>query len=87
MQSDKRKVMLKVLRVANNKKQSDIAEAVSLRGVVKASQRKISEYETGLYVPSIEAAIELAIAYEVPLTTLIKSLGFDLSDVPKEVPD
>ena len=74
---------LNLLRGAKGKKQQDIAEALNRLGR-NADQRQVSAWERGLRTPTIEVAIDLAIAYEVTLLQLVEALGFDLSEVPKE---
>jgi transcriptional regulator with XRE-family HTH domain len=80
MKKGERKVTLKVVRVANGKKQSDIAARLKELGR-NVDQTRVSVWERGAETPSIEVAIDLAKAYEITLLELIAALGFDLHGV------
>jgi transcriptional regulator with XRE-family HTH domain len=76
MTKEKRKVQLKVLRVAKNLKQSDISDRLKVMGR-NIEQNHVSLWERGVQTPTIELAIDLAKAYDVTFIELVKALGFD----------
>jgi transcriptional regulator with XRE-family HTH domain len=82
MTQEKREVRLNLLRGAKGKKQSDIAEALNRLGR-NVNQQQVSAWEKGLRTPTIEVAIDMAVAYEVTLLELIEALGFDLNKKDK----
>lgn len=71
---------LKVIRAIKGKKQADIVQKLKELGR-NADQAQISEWENGGKTPTIEAAIDMAKAYEVSIVDLLKALGFDLEGV------
>jgi transcriptional regulator with XRE-family HTH domain len=83
MTKEKRKVTLKVIRAIKGKKQSDIVQKLKELGR-NADQAQISEWENGGKTPTIEAAIDMAKAYEVSIVDLLRALGFDLEGVDIE---
>ncbi len=74
---------LKVLRAINGKTQSDISDALKKMGR-NIEQSHVSLWERGVQTPTIEVAMDLAIAYDVALLELIEALGFDVS-VTREI--
>jgi transcriptional regulator with XRE-family HTH domain len=83
MTKEKRKVTLKAIRARKGKKQSDIALSLNELGR-NADQQQISKWESGAMTPTIEAAIDMAKAYEVSIVDLLRALGFDLEGVDIE---
>jgi transcriptional regulator with XRE-family HTH domain len=80
MTKEARKVTLKVIRAIKGKKQSDIVHRLKELGR-NADQAQVSEWENGGKTPTIEAAIDMAKAYEVSIVDLLRALGFDLEGV------
>jgi DNA-binding XRE family transcriptional regulator len=80
MTKETRKVTLKVIRAMKGKKQSDIALRLKELGR-NADQKQVSKWENGETTPTIEAAIDMAKAYEVSIVDLLRALGFDLEGV------
>jgi transcriptional regulator with XRE-family HTH domain len=76
VEKEKRKVTLKVLRAINGKTQSDISDCLKRLGR-NIEQSHVSLWERGIQTPTIEVAIDLAIAYDVSFLELVKALGFE----------
>lgn len=67
---------LKLVRGRTGKSQKDIADALKQLGR-DSSQATVSKIERGEWSPTVELAIDLARAYEVPFLELVKALGFE----------
>jgi transcriptional regulator with XRE-family HTH domain len=82
MSQEIRNVKLNLLRGAKGIKQQDIVDRLNKLGR-NVAQPNVSAWEKGLRTPTIEVAIDMAVAYEVTLLELIEALGFDLNKKDK----
>jgi transcriptional regulator with XRE-family HTH domain len=76
LEKEQRKVTLKVIRAIKGKKQSDISDSLKQMGR-NIEQTAVSQWERGVKTPTIEVAIDLAVAYEVSFLELVQALGFE----------
>jgi transcriptional regulator with XRE-family HTH domain len=81
---EQRQVTLRDLRVSKGKTQADIADSMQKRGR-NVKQKHISDWENGKKTPSTDFLPDIAIAYESTLSVIFERLGYDLSEVPREV--
>jgi transcriptional regulator with XRE-family HTH domain len=71
---------LKQVRAMKGMTQQDVANALNAIGR-NANQSYVSQIEGGESSPTIDLAIDLAVAYGVTIVEVITALGYDLSGV------
>ncbi|HLP89250.1 MAG TPA: helix-turn-helix transcriptional regulator [Nostocaceae cyanobacterium] len=55
-----------------------------VRDTIRVSERRQADWETGQAMPNAENIAALCRLYKVPLKTMFKSLGVDVSDIPDD---
>jgi transcriptional regulator with XRE-family HTH domain len=80
LEDDYTQTTLKSLRQSLELSQEDLGRRLSL------SYRTVAEWEAGRKIPRFDNAIALARELNVSLKTLAKSMGFDISGIPDDIP-